>query len=62
MHCFELVYLIDEGRGYIVVISVNGSANKLAAVVCLEAANDAGIIRLDMSRRFGFEVLNTDIC
>ena len=62
VHVLKLVYLVDKGRGYIVLILVNGSANKPAAVVCLEATNDASIVRLDMSSKVGCEVLDMGIC
>lgn len=60
-HGLKLVNFVDEGRRYVVVISINGSADELAAIVRLEAANDTGIIRLDVEGEVGCEILNTDV-
>jgi hypothetical protein len=58
MHGLKLVNFIDEGWRYIVVISINGSADELAAIVCLEAVNDTGIIGLDVGGEVGCKILD----
>lgn len=60
-HSHQLVNFIDEGRGDIIVITIDGSTDKLATVVRLKAMNDPSIIGLDMGCKIWFEVLNTYI-
>ena len=61
-HGLKLIDVINEGRQNIVVIAVNCTTDKLSMVMRLEAADDAGIVRLDMGGEIGNKVLNTNIC
>ena len=61
-HGLQLVNLVDEGRGNVIVITINGSTDKFSMEVCFKAMDDPSIIGLDMGCKIWFEVLNTYIC
>ena len=60
-HRFELIDCIDVSRCHLVVVAINGSCNKLAAVVGFEAPNDPCIVRLDICSQITTKILDSDV-
>ena len=60
-HSIELVDNIDFSRGYATIVAINCIVNKLGTVMCLEATDDALVIRLYVCGKIWLEVLNMDV-